>query len=764
MTGSPTAFDLLDPRLQRWVWLQGWASLRPIQERAIPVILEGRRDAILAAATAAGKTEAAFLPILTTLASRETGSGLGALCISPLKALINDQFDRLQELAAVVGVPVHRWHGDVTSSWKQKVFQNTVGVLIITPESLEALFIRRGPVMARLLGALAFIVVDEIHAFLGSERGRQVQSLLQRVDVVAGQAVPRIALSATLGDLGQAAAFVRPDPGREVALLEDRGGGQEILIQLRGYRHRPPARAPSEVQALEEQGGEVPVEDRTAGDVLDIASDLFERLRGGHHLIFANTRNAVERYSDLLARYSERLRVPNEFWPHHGSLSKDLREGAEGAIGRSSGPATLVCTTTLELGIDIGAIETIAQIGRPPSVASLRQRLGRSGRQGTPAILRVFIQEPEVGPDTAPHFSIHEGLFQTTAMVELLLEGWFEPPPPTALHLSTLVQQLLSLIAQYGGVEVGPAWNLLCRQGPFRGVDQGLFARFLRCLAAADLIDQLHTRELVLGLAGERLVDHHSFYAAFATPEEYRLISGERELGRLPIAHPLFPGLFMIFAGRRWRVAEVDQNRKVVELAPAAGGRVPTFEGGGVAPVHDRVRQRMLELYRSERLPAFLDGGARGLIFEGREWFRRHRLGDRTVVAWGDGVILFPWTGDRALGTLALWLASRGLDVTLGSLVIEVENHASHDLARLLEEISGQDTPDSMQLAAVAKNKVKEKFHPYLDEFLLEVDYASSELDLPGAREALRRLVRRPDEGEVRSPEPRPFEATRGRP
>jgi ATP-dependent Lhr-like helicase len=360
--------------------------------------------------------------------------------------------------------------------------------------------------------------VDELHAFLGTERGAQLQSLLHRVELAIRRRVPRIGLSATLGDLGLACEFLRPAEGAGVLRVESTANGQELRLQVRGYRRTPPRLTPSQIQARQAAGEAVELEDAVAGDAFDIGRHLFEHLRGGHHLIFANARGRVEELADILRRLCDRHGIPNEFWPHHGSLSKELREDAEAAIKDRTQPATAVCTTTLELGIDVGAIGSVAQVGCPPSVASLRQRLGRSGRTGGPAVLRAYIQESQIEPSTPPHAALRVDLVETIAMIDLLLAGWCEPPNLRGLHLSTLVQQVLSLIAQHGAVRADQAWRALCASGPFSAVDNSLFARFLRSLGRHDLIQQDRSGEVVLAAAGERIVNHHSFYAAFTTP------------------------------------------------------------------------------------------------------------------------------------------------------------------------------------------------------------------------------------------------------
>jgi ATP-dependent helicase Lhr and Lhr-like helicase len=735
-----SAFASLHPKVQRWIWRTGWSELRDIQESSIPAILSERSDLVIAAATASGKTEAAFLPILSALAD-DSGGSIRALCVSPLRALINDQFNRLEELCEDLGVPVNRWHGDVGSTRKRAVLDAPAGVLIITPESLEALFVLRGSEIARLFARLAFVVVDELHVFIGSERGMQLQSLLHRVELAIRRRVPRIGLSATLGDLDLACRFLRPGTGDEVLKVESTAGGQELKLQVRGYRHLPPRLAPVEVKAREASGETIGREDVVSGDVLAIGRHLFEHLRGGHHLIFANARRQVEELADLLRRLCEREGLPNEFWPHHGSLSKELREEAEAAIKDRARPASAVCTTTLELGIDVGAIESVAQVGSPPSVASLRQRLGRSGRSGGPAVLRVFVREPAIDPATPPHATLRIELVETVAMIDLLLAGWCESPDLRGLHLSTLVQQVLSQIAQHGAVRADEAWRSLCGGGPFSGVDQGLFSNFLRSLGAKDLIQQDHSGELVLADIGEKIVNHYSFFSAFTTPEEYRLIASGEVLGSLPISYSVFPGLHIIFGGRRWVVLAVDDNQKVIELKPSSGGRPPRFSEGRFMPVHDRVRLEMLRVYRDAELPRYLDASARDLLGEGRENYYRLRLHSVSIVPHGDAALFFPWRGDRVMDTLVVWWAARGIEACREGVALAFPGFTPTELRTEIEQMARTSLPEPVALAKMAKNQRREKFHGFLGDDELALDYAATVLDLEGAAACLRALA-----------------------
>ena len=731
-----SAFEHLDVRVQRWIYDQGWDELHDIQERAIPAILAADRDVIISAATAGGKTEAAFLPICSRIAEAPTGS-IRVLYVGPLKALINDQFARLEGLCEGLDIPVHRWHGDVGGGQKRKLLQKPGGVLLITPESLEALFIVHGPAVARLFEQLSYAVVDELHSFIGNERGRQLQSLLHRLETVLRRRVPRIALSATLGDMDMAATFLRPGGDGAVELIESVSEGQELRVQVRGYLQRPTVALPGD-KALSVEGEEETQNDD--GSSLEIASHLFATLRGSDNLIFANARGLVELYSDLLRRKCENLHVPNEFWPHHGSLSKDLREEAEARLKTKDQPLNVVCTSTLEMGIDIGTVKSIAQIGAPPSVANLRQRLGRSGRRGDPAIIRLYVQEKEITPSTAPQDALREELVEVIAMLRLLLDRWCEPPLDLPMHLSTLVQQTLSILAQYGAAPAATLWQVLCQTGPWANVDKPTFAVFLRSLAEHELIKQCSDGTLVLDLRGEKVVGHFSFYAAFSTPDEYRLFSGGRALGTLPILEPMSVGAYLIYAGRRWRILSIDEEHKVIDLAPAGGGRLPKFDGGGF-DIRSRVREEMWKVYQEVDVPAFLDARARDLLAEARDYFRRYDLSQRRIVPHGSDTVLFCWSGDREAATLRLLLRPLGAPVTGDGFALTVSGRSPDVVFRHLAVVAETDPGDPIALAITVANKQIEKHDHFLSDDLLCRDYAARMLDTAGARDIARSLT-----------------------
>jgi ATP-dependent Lhr-like helicase len=707
------AFARLSRPMQRWIWDQGWDSLRDIQEAAVEPILAGR-DTIISAPTASGKTEAAFLPMLTAVQD-EARSQLGILCVSPLKALINDQTQRLTTMCDPIEVEVTPWHGDVSASKKARLRKHPQGILLITPESLEAMFVLRGSSVPGMFQHLRYVVIDELHAFIGNERGRQLQSLLNRVELATGRRVPRVGLSATLGDLRMAAQFLRQDAAERVELITSSHSYRPVQLQLRGYL------VPEETDPTEAASGDDP-----------IVRDLYVAHAGKSNLIFANAKMRVERYADALSRLCERERRPNEFFAHHGNLSKELREDAEERL-RSGRPTTAIATSTLELGIDIGALDAVAQIQVPPSVSSLKQRLGRSGRRGdSPSVIRIYVEEEALHPKVDIRTELRTDLVQATATVELLIRRWIEPPQDGALHLSTLVQQILSLIAEHGGVKAPNAYQTLCVSGPFRMVDRSLFVGVLRDLGAARLIEQMSDGTLVLGSEGERIVERFDFYAAFSTPSEWRLVTGTRTLGTLPIENPLIVGNYLIFGGRRWEILAVDNQKWEVHLAPAGGGRAPRF-GGEPVPVHTQVVEEMHRIYLDETQPSYLDQTALRLLREGRSAFERYGLGKWRAFESGSWVILFPWKGDLVMNALLLQLRLREIKGERSSIFLALQKTTLAQVQAALESIASEASTDSNRLLPFVENLVLEKHHPHLAPERLMADYASSRLDLAGA-------------------------------
>ena len=732
---ASTAFDLLHEKVRRWIWRQGWTELRDIQERSIPALLDGTRDLIVAAGTASGKTEAAFLPIVSRLAlpresalqedGRPSGAGFEVVYVSPLRALINDQFGRIEGLCEDIGIPVTKWHGDVAASVKERARKRPSGILLTTPESLEAILCRRGNEVGRLFASLSYLVVDEMHAFMDSERGRQLQSVLNRVETASGRRVARVALSATLADMRTAAAFLRPlDPGG-VEILESKAGGQELRLQVRGYLE--PSLKPGKKQLDGEE--EAPPEN-TALD--RIVRHLFDTLRGHRNLVFAGSRQRVELITAELCGLCEALGVPEEFFAHHGSLSREHREDAERRLKEEDRPGSIVATTTLELGIDVGHIEAVAQIGPGHTVSGMRQRLGRSGRRaGQASVMRVYVTE--MAADQRIHLldALRPTTVQAIAMLNLMLRRWNEPRLEGRLHLSTLVHQILALVAQHGGLTAQQGWDRLVASGVFTGIDRATYTAVLRRMGHPEvrLLEQAPDGTLLPGEEGERVINDRSFYAVFMTPEEFKIVTDQgKTLGQLPVDNPVMPEQLIIFAGRRWRVLEVDARRREILVTKAYGGKPPAFGGHGLPPA-DEVVAEMRRVYQDIAVPRFLDETAAALLTEARGTFDRFRLRDHGLCRHEDQLLLFPWIGSRSQMAVVLALAARGIMAESNGIALVVPDKDQGALIDAMRAMAREPAPDPVALARLVPEMKRSKYDAYLGGDLLTRCYASEHID-----------------------------------
>lgn len=727
----------LDERIQRWIWSEGWESLRAVQEEAIPAILNSSSDVIISAGTASGKTEAAFFPILSNMLATEPEIG-SVIYVSPLKALINDQWTRLSALCESLEIPVIPWHGDISSSRKTRFTTNPGGVLLITPESLEALFVTRGSAMPAILKTVRYVVVDELHAFIGVERGKQLQSLMNRIDLARGEAPVRVGLSATLGNMRLAAEFLSPGDADMVQIINPSGGETSLRVGVKAYE--VPQREKTQPK-LENAGdgdaeGDPEEQDENEGsDLIAIVDDLYRTLRDSNNLVFPNSRGKVEYFADKLRRRCEADHLPNRFWPHHGNLSKALREETEQALKDGSVPATAICTSTLELGIDIGAVKSVAQIGPPPSVASLRQRLGRSGRRkGESATLRVYVRERQLTADSSLLDCLHQGLIQTIAVINLLLRNWFEPPRVTGLHFSTLVHQILSVIAERGGTHAAHLYRDLVSSGTFAKISRDEFVELLRGLGEKDLIMQESSGLLLHGGLGERLVNNYGFYSVFMSDDEFRIVSDGRSLGSLPISRPLLPEQAIIFGGRRWRVAEINSTEKVIYVRPDRGGSPPPFEGNA-AMVHDEVRKEMRRVLAASDSIPFIDARAQRFVEEARRYYLDLNLATTSMLSVGGDTLLFTWLGDWVNDALVLMLQSRDLQAENTGVAILVDKATPQEVANVLRLFGASGHALGAELLANAQNIEREKWDWAVPRTLLERSYASSYLDLAGALE-----------------------------
>ena len=737
-----SAFDRLHPGLRRHLWDLRWKELRPIQVDAIEHILAERGDAVITAPTAGGKTEAAFLPVLSMIAD-EPGPGFRAIYVGAVKALINDQFRRLEELCSRLEVPVHRWHGDVHQGARRTAIRSPSGVLLITPESLEAMFVLRPTELPRMFGALAFVVVDELHAFMGTERGAQLRSLLHRLRRRCGCDPVRIGLSATIADPAAACQWLRPasDPATHI---HDPQATREVAIRVRGY-WLPGSSTASDREAEEEDEDDGDGEEgEDVATLRDIARNTVLAVHGCTTLAFANSKAKIEMFADALKAEIETLGVADEVVVHHGSLSKEIRESAEARLQR--GRCLAVCSNTLELGIDIGVVDEVVQFTAPPSVASLAQRLGRSGRRGTAAHLRGFFTAQEPTPRSSVWDRLHLDFLRAVACVELLPEHFIEPVPYQSAHRSTLVQQILSELAASGGMSASALFELFSESACFGAIESTDFAALLRSLGRYDLIEQVPGNDLVVGLRGEKIVGHYEFFAAFKATEEVVVhdVSRGARVGMLPVGLVPPVGEYILLAGRRWQVVEIDHDRKLVLVKPGTGRRPPIFRSG-VRDVDPAVHARMKALAIGDVIPTYLDDTACEILDAVREQAGLLDGFTPPRVDLGGSTDLFLWAGTRIGRTLYLWLLQRGIGAAFFDIGVEVST--TPDALRTVLEEFARERPDGVGLSRLADEVLGarlidgQKYDEFLPIEMWQEIYAREQLDVVGAVQTVEQVL-----------------------
>jgi ATP-dependent Lhr-like helicase len=652
-SGSDTpSFERLAPKVRRWIYEQGWSELRDVQDQTIPSVMERDGDTLVIAGTASGKTEAAFLPILSLVADRKT-EGLSVLYVSPLKALINDQFGRLEQLCESIEMNVVRWHGDAPQSAKQALVRNPQGIALITPESIEALLVRRPERARALFQDIDFVVIDELHAFLHSVRGLHLRSLMTRVALISRKRPRIIGLSATIGDPAAAAAWINPQSPSNVDIVISTAGNPEVKLAIRGYVD---AEDLLDADQLESEIVEGEAPQKVALDY--IADDIFGSAKGHNNLAFAGSRRRVEALTDRLRRRAEKIRMPNEFFAHHGSLSKELREPLEKRLKAGNLPTTGVATTTLELGIDVGSIRTVFQVGAPRSMSSLRQRLGRSGRRdGMPAILRMFVRERRISAKTHPLDRLRLNIVAAAASIILLGRKYVEKPRTPSGAATVALQQTLSIIAERGGATVVDLYQTICGAGPLSIISQTEYVALLRHMMREEqLIEQAPDGTVMLGVKGERIVGSKDFFAIFETDEEWRVVADGKAVGTLPMTNMAKTGSHIAFAGQRWRIESVDLNSKVIEVVKDRAAKMPSFEPMGREGISDVFAQAMLEVFKGTDVPSYFDDKGRELLAEGRNTFAVHGLDGRVYWDEGGGVSVLTWAGTETNRMLALIL------------------------------------------------------------------------------------------------------------
>ena len=651
-----STFDRYAPFVQDFIYRNGWENLRANQVAAADVIFNTDENLLLTASTASGKTEAAFFPIIT-LFSEDPPASVGCLYIAPLKALINDQFQRLSELCAEADIPVWHWHGDVAQSHKERLMKRPSGILQITPESLEALLLHRHAAIPKLFHDLRFVVIDELHSLLRGDRGGQTLCLLERLGALAGVKPRRIGLSATMGDPETAGRFLSAGTGRQTLIprLDAKGSTWRISMEhfyVKDAQAAGDKEIPDALPVLDEKTDAAP-----AGADPGLGY-IFEHTRGKKCLVFVNSREECEAVTTSLRGYCERNHERDRFLIHHGNLSASYRETAECIMKDESQYVTTVTTSTLELGIDIGRLERAFQIDAPWTVSSFLQRMGRTGRREAPPEMWFVMREDEPEPRAMLPSTIPWKLLQGAALVQLYLEERFvEPARFDRLPYSLLYHQTMSILASSGELSPAALAEKVLSLSYFHRVTQEDLRVLLRHLLEEDHIQRTEQGGLILGLAGERVVNSYRFYGVFQESEEYTVRDEAQELGTVVSPPPI--GEKLAIAGHVWRVLDIDHKRHLV-YCEQVRGHVPAYFGECPGDLHTKVLERMRQVLREEKRYPYLMKNAVARLTQARETARRSGAAEKTLLNLGGNMwCLLPWLGTYAFLALERFLRIR---------------------------------------------------------------------------------------------------------
>ncbi len=707
---SKNAFDRYAPFIQEYIYRKGWTDIRQVQAEACDAILDTDRNIIIASGTASGKTEAAFFPMLTQL-QQYPSQTIGILYISPLKALINNQFDRLTDLLDDADIPVWAWHGDISQSAKKKALQISRGILQITPESLEAMIMNHPGDANRLFSDIQFVVIDEIHAFMGTDRGLQVICLLSRLQKISGCNPRRIGLSATLNDYEPAMEFLS-------------SGSTRACMTVGMQMHK-------RTVSLCAESFLIPDDEQAAQQVMEsYYTFLYDNCHNTKSLIFTNSRADAELTISSMKKIASERGEPDVFYVHHGSVSAELRHKAEDALRSNSGPTVSAATLTLELGIDIGDLDLTIQTGAPYSCSSFVQRLGRSGRKtGKSAML--FVNSIEQNFKT-PFDCLPWELLKTIAIIQLYIqERWVEPAIQKKKPFSLLAHQTLSILMSQGELSPKDLARSVLLLPAFNNVSAEEYKELLQYMLKQDYIQKLDNGNIIVGLNGEKVTNHFSFYAVFKDEETYHVLSSDGEVGTLNNC-PTVDEVFML-AGRSWKVISLDETRKSIFVERYKAKKAPSWTGSG-GDTHTKVVQRMREVLTETAVYSYLQPNAVDLLEKARSYVNQCGLLNETVIPTGKKSFYYcPFIGTKELRTIKSLLLN-GLKEQLAIISVVQYNYYLHivskldikDFVRALHMIEIDiDSPDIV--LADSQTPYVDKFDKMVPEKLRRIAYLHNE-------------------------------------
>lgn len=729
MTDADRIFGRFPDFIKEYIYSHGWSELREIQLAAAQAIFETESNLLLSSSTASGKTEAAFFPIIADIVDNPPDvRSVSVLYIAPLKSLINDQFYRLEELLDTTGITLTHWHGDVGAGHKSKLLKNPEGILQITPESLESMVINRANDIPRLFGGLRYVVIDEIHALIGADRGNQVICLLSRIARLIGHHPRRIGLSATLGDLAEAAGWLGAGTGRDTVApvppktpLKWRLGLEHFYIQN-----------PNEDQT---EGAK---RDRGNKSKLDPGYEfLYDAVYGKKALVFSNSREETEYVTATMRQIAKRRGEHDIFLIHHGNLSASLREDAELKMKEENSGAVVTCATvTMELGIDIGRLERVAQVGAPTTVAGFLQRLGRSGRRGSPPEMIMVYREEEALPNAPLPEIIPWELLRGIAIIDLYSsERFIEPPKIRKMPLSLAFHQTLSTLASLGEMSAKALADRVLTLPPLSALPKEVYRAMLVSMINSDYLEMTPERGIIIGLAGERIINSYKFYAVFKDSEDYTVRCDSEEIGT--ITNPVPVGDRFALAGRVWEVKEVDVPRKLIFVKGVDGKMEVSWPGDG-GEIHTKLLLAMRDVLLGDKQYAYLGDNARQRLDNARAVAQNAGM-DKSCVVFlgGQSYVFFPWLGTRSFRTMRRIMQRNAGELGISDIQSQgcayitfkaKDKRAGEDLLAAIGNIIERDGLDTEQLVGDGECPVYDKFDEYIPPELLRQAYAADRL------------------------------------
>lgn len=621
------SYNLLSEPIRKFIRDKGWEQLRPIQTAAIAKIIASNDNFILASRTASGKTEAAFLPILSKV--NFSNSGIQVLYISPLIALINDQFYRIEELCKNLDVTVTKWHGEANKTLKDRLIKQPNGIILITPESLEAMFINKPFNIKLLFSDLKYVVIDEIHSFIGTDRGIQLKSILSRLQRINSKSFSIVGLSATIGDYDEAKKITGDE--LKTWVLLDRTA-KEINALFRYFKNK---------------NEELP---------LELLKDLYIETKDNKVLIFPNSRGRAEEVAVKLRKISDRVKGHPNYFSHHSSVDREIREYVEYfAKNNNRQNFCISCTSTLELGIDIGTVDEVVQIDATHSIASLIQRVGRSGRkEGESSNLYLYATN-------------EWSLLQSIACWLLYKKGFIEPPQKNEKPYDILVHQALSITKGHSGIRLTELTNQLKENAAFKQIELSEIGEILEHLIKIDFLEKLQ-HEAIIGVEGEKVVNSREFYSVFKTEENFKVVNAGNTIGEIPFSPQIIEDENILLSAKIWKIKFVDHKAKKIEVIPTKDGKKPMFFGGG-ATIHQRIREKMFEVLYAKTDYDFLDQPScveTEILRKDFSVFNIKDLqSDRPLLTAEKHLQLFTFTGTRINRTIQLLLNIAGIKNTL---------------------------------------------------------------------------------------------------